>query len=247
IHLDITKKSIVVSNCKSEKVLIQRQIEECMKNSITITKSSHEELCPICFCGVDDDLIILACDHKYCRECFCAYIKSTEVFPIKCLSKNCNNPLLLNDIKSYVQEYEFNNLLQKSFNLYISQHAELYFYCKTPDCTQIFNKCPSSKDMLCTQCFSSICVSCAEFAHEGQTCAEYQRTKNMTMEDKEFEKWKNANKVKLCKNCGASIQKGEGCQHVTCAVCKSHICWFCLNIFDKNVIYQHMRSMHGGI
>ena len=36
--------------------------------------------------------------------------------------------------------------------------------------------------------------------------------------------------AKTCpgKNCGAAIQKNEGCDHMTCRVCKHEFCWLCL-------------------
>ena len=47
---------------------------------------------------------------------------------------------------------------------------------------------------------------------------------------------------------GTDIDKNEGCNHVTGSVCKTHMCWVCLETFPRGEgVYEHMRRAHGGI
>lgn len=54
--------------------------------------------------------------------------------------------------------------------------------------------------------------------------------------------------IKKCPNCGEGIQKNEGCQHMTCLKCNSHICWNCLKFFKTSKeCYDHLAKQCGGI
>jgi hypothetical protein len=58
------------------------------------------------------------------------------------------------------------------------------------------------------------------------------------------------NNVKSCPHCKADIQKNGGCNHITCAMCRTHICWVCMKSFAEDSgmgVYAHMRNVHGGI
>ena len=48
-------------------------------------------------------------------------------------------------------------------------------------------------------------------------------------------------------NCGAVMEKIDGCDHMTCPQCKKHICWLCLAYYDSATeCYDHLSSVHGG-
>lgn len=67
-------------------------------------------------------------------------------------------------------------------------------------------------------------------------------------EDKMFWQWRANNDVKDCPVCRVPIERSEGCNHMTCIRCQSHICWECLAVFPRGEgIYDHMRHKHGGI
>jgi hypothetical protein len=54
--------------------------------------------------------------------------------------------------------------------------------------------------------------------------------------------------VKNCPGCKVPIERSEGCNHLTCTRCHTHICWVCMKTFPKGQgVYDHMRVEHGGI
>merc|ERR1711964_572897 len=48
----------------------------------------------------------------------------------------------------------------------------------------------------------------------------------VTKGDAAFEKWKKEN-TKPCPGCDKPIEKNQGCNHMTCAVCQCEFCWTC--------------------
>ena len=80
--------------------------------------------------------------------------------------------------------------------------------------------------------------------HEGLTCDEQEEERKGG--DVLFKRWLEKSGAKQCPGCGASIQKVDGCNHVKCSVCETHICWVCLGKFGANDIYEHLNGEHGG-
>ena len=65
--------------------------------------------------------------------------------------------------------------------------------------------------------------------------------------DEGFQQWKKKHQAKTCP-CGATIEKTEGCNHMYCIACKSHLCWNCLEKFPtKTATYNHLTDKHDGI
>ena len=70
------------------------------------------------------------------------------------------------------------------------------------------------------------CSKCLKNWHGNEKC------KNEV--DKDFEKWKNAKKVKKCPRCKFYIEKNEGCNHMTCTSCRYEWCWICQKEYTPN-------------
>jgi hypothetical protein len=44
-----------------------------------------------------------------------------------------------------------------------------------------------------------------------------------------------------------SIEKTEGCDHMECAACGTHMCWQCMKTFKSGPeVYGHMSKDHNG-
>ena len=54
------------------------------------------------------------------------------------------------------------------------------------------------------------------------------------MIDDEFGRWAARSDVNPCPKCRVPVEKDEGCQHMTCAVCHYQWCWVCGGKYTHN-------------
>ena len=211
--------------------------------------------CPICFCEAETP-VRSSCEHIYCLECFEEYCKSAasmseDEFRIKCQGNEgkCANIFNLLELKDHLSSLAFEKVLRSSFEEFIQRHTEVFRYCPTPDCGFIY-RCardsdPTSSAYTCPNCFEPICTSC-HARHGGYSCADYKDIASGGHEA--LERLKRELNIKDCPKCTTPMEKTEGCNHMTCGGCKSHICWVCMAIFKTDrPCYDHMNREHGGI
>ncbi|KAF7350530.1 RING finger protein [Mycena venus] len=201
--------------------------------------------CPVCFNEVVSP-ISLRCGHKWCRTCLAQYLLAAldnRHFPLKCLGDEakCTEPISLSTARTVLQPNEFNSVVEASISAYVHANAKEFHYCPSPDCMQIYRTGPKGTVVQCPSCLLRICSHCHAEAHDGLACAEQDG-------DKLFKEWAASHDVKNCPGCAIPIERDEGCHHVTCIQCQTHICWVCLQTFPKGEgVYKHMREEHGGI
>ncbi|KAJ7138515.1 hypothetical protein C8R43DRAFT_1202559 [Mycena crocata] len=202
--------------------------------------------CPVCFNEVVSP-ITMRCGHTYCRACFAQYLLASidnRHFPLKCLGDEakCTERIPLKIARDTLQPSEFNSVVDASISSYVHAHAKEFHYCPSPDCLQIYRAGPKGTVVQCPACLLRICPHCHAEAHDGFDCADKDGG------DKLFKEWAARHDVKNCPGCAIPIERDEGCHHVTCIQCQTHICWVCLQTFPKGEgIYDHMRAEHGGI
>ncbi|KAG5651015.1 hypothetical protein H0H81_010233 [Sphagnurus paluster] len=202
--------------------------------------------CPVCFDEVTDR-ITLPCGHAWCRACLSRYLISSidnKYFPLTCLGNNakCSEHIPLQIARMLLTASEFDTIVDAAFAAHIQSHADEFHYCPTPDCMQIYRPAPRDTVLQCPSCLLRICPSCHVEAHDGFSCPDPEVDNNL------FREWMRRNDVKPCPGCNIPIERAEGCNHMTCTQCKTHICWVCLQTFPKgDGIYDHMRAKHGGI
>ena len=52
--------------------------------------------------------------------------------------------------------------------------------------------------------------------------------------------------VKRCPKCKTSTIRYDGCNHMTCLICKAHFCWLCVKEFQIAAeTYDHLTKIHG--
>jgi hypothetical protein len=160
----------------------------------------------------------------------------------------CNTPISIPIIQRYLTKQRFDHLIDVVFSSHIQSNPQKFKYCTTPDCTQIY-QCDTRKQFhKCPSCFSEICSSCNEEAHEGMTCEDRRVQRNPLAAEQErlTAEWIQLNNIKPCPSCNVLTEKAGGCNHVACPACKKHFCWICMGIFQRGTIYVHMTVAHGG-
>ena len=201
--------------------------------------------CPVCFDEVSSP-IKMDCGHSWCRTCFHNYLTAAceqKFFPLTCLGNEgkCTERISLYAAKEVLSAADFDATVSAAFDTYVQTHPDELHYCPTPDCSQIFRPAPEGIFLQCPSCLVRICPACNADAHDGLTCAEFKDGDDL------FKEWAGQRDVKRCPGCNIAIEKDEGCNHMKCTVCQTHICWMCMKTFPGgDGIYGHMRIEHGG-
>ncbi|KAG2108426.1 uncharacterized protein F5147DRAFT_773630 [Suillus discolor] len=251
----ISARRITISGGEEARHALERLIQGSLSGPQTVPDPSGQQSCPICYDNVSSPLP-LGCGHVYCSPCMRHFLTSaleSGQFPLTCMGDEtqCKVPIPIPTIQQFLPQTSFNRLLEIAFHAYISRHPQEFKYCKTPDCNQIYRSTDPSTAVAgqCPSCFSNICTSCHDDGHDGMDCAENKRQAGRVAEERETEAWLAAHggRVKKCPTCQALIEKVDGCNHMTCTLCDSHICWRCMGVFSRSTIYEHMNRDHGTI
>ncbi|KFZ24279.1 hypothetical protein V502_01238, partial [Pseudogymnoascus sp. VKM F-4520 (FW-2644)] len=222
--------------------------------SVPDIASSAKGQCPICLDDEPNMPIQTLCKHTYCLECFencCKSAASTskDEFRVECHGEggNCAELFKLAELKDHLSSSAFELVLKSSFEMYIQRHPKDFHYCPTPDCGYVYRCTSDSKPLgyTCPNCLELICTFC-HARHGDYTCAEYKDIKSGGYEA--LEKLKIKLNLKDCPKCKTTMEKTEGCNHMTCGGCNAHICWVCMAVFGTSgPCYDHMRKEHGSI
>ncbi|KAE8356735.1 hypothetical protein BDV28DRAFT_144857 [Aspergillus coremiiformis] len=243
-------KRIVVTGSDEDFKLAWGMVME-RRSAAQPTKDDAElEDCAVCWTEAEDP-VHTQCGHTYCadcfeRLCFAGDISSKE-FCVSCEgdSGNCKKVLAISEIQEQLLSNVLEDVLQTSFNSQIRRHPQDFHYCPTPDCGNVYRVGSKAGCLTCSKCLVMTCTMC-HFSHAGMTCAEY---KDHTSGGyKAFEKVKEQLGIKDCPKCKTSMEKTEGCNHMTCRGCGIHICWACMKTFETSgPCYEHMNRAHGSI
>ncbi|KAF2260147.1 hypothetical protein CC78DRAFT_590584 [Lojkania enalia] len=258
VKIDVVSnpKRIIVKGSEKERsealeILQQYSTRPLEQHTSALSVDDSEELCPVCWTPPDEPFKT-GCRHTYCRSCLESQCTSAGEgdFPICCLgdSTNCGKPLSLPELSDVLPLNTYEVLLRSSFNGYIRRRPTEFHYCPTPDCDHFYRSANASKPRIfdCDGCLSSICTGCHNTTHDGMSCETYKNMmKTATDGLEEFAKWKENNDVRDCPKCGVPIEKSEGCNHMHCRSCDTHICWFCMKTFrNGQETYKHMGNRH---
>ncbi|KAL6880978.1 hypothetical protein J3F83DRAFT_720524 [Trichoderma novae-zelandiae] len=205
--------------------------------------------CSVCWTEAEAP-VKTSCGHVYCQECFERSCTVGDVaaadFAILCHGNqgNCKNVIVAEDLQEHLSSAALEEVLEQSFSSYIKRNPGEFRYCPTPDCSYIYRVSPEARTQNCSSCLRPTCSACHE-PHVGMSCAEHQDIKSGGYQA--FMKLKKELGIKDCPKCKTPLEKIDGCNHMTCIACQSHICWVCLMTFPNGKgIYEHMGRLHGG-
>jgi hypothetical protein len=264
--LDVVARTLTVNGDDNHIRRVRAELVALESGKILGAAADSESTCPVCFCDPEDP-VTLDCGHPYCRDCLQHYLRPTpqepSFSPRKCVAEiissdpetsvPCGLHISYNIIRSLLTSAQEDSLLHASFLTHINEHPADFKYCPSPDCEMVYRPTTMGSALQCPSCLIHICPACNVEYHDGMSCAEHQD--NLAGGLAALAQWREKNGVKQCPNCHADIEKNGGCNHMTCFLCKTHICWVCLKTFsdqgNDGGIYPHMerehRGMYGGI
>ncbi|KAJ7100491.1 hypothetical protein C8R44DRAFT_641881 [Mycena epipterygia] len=261
--LDVVARTLTVNGDDAYVRRVRAELSALESGKAVAVEASPDCTCPVCFCSLEDS-VKLACGHLYCRDCLQHYLRPAPgdpgFSPRKCVAEvplptegqnstiPCGLGIAYNILRTLLTSAEEDLLLRASFLAHVNGHPLDFHYCPSPDCEMVYRPSQTGSSFQCPSCLIQVCPACNVEYHEGMSCAEHQD--NLTGGLSALAKWREENNVKQCPNCHADIEKDGGCNHMTCVLCKTHICWVCLKTFSNSGsdggIYPHMQREHGG-
>ncbi|PVF96338.1 hypothetical protein CPB86DRAFT_709340 [Serendipita vermifera] len=250
VQLDLRHRQLLLEGSADILAQVERELST---NEGPGTAASGSQ-CTICLDQLKDP-ILLECKHSYCSECLANYLQSesTRRLPdcvcfFRTGTQSCQTPVHHTVIKKLLKSEDYEKLYRNAFLNYVYTHPKELIHCPTQDCPTIYRPIPDQGILRCPSCLIKICAVCNVEYHDDLTCEAYQL--QVRKELAAMEEWKESNDIRSCPSCDSSIEKAEGCNHVTCAHCSSHICWVCMKVCGNRTdrdIYIHMSTEHGGI
>ncbi|XP_020575693.1 ATP-dependent RNA helicase DEAH11, chloroplastic-like [Phalaenopsis equestris] len=258
VELTLSTRRLVLSARGSMEQ--KQKVEEVISGLATSLSSGSlqsspipETMCHICLCELDEPFRLETCGHKFCQGCLVnqceATIRSRDGFPLRCAKEDCQELLLLTDLKALLLGEKLEELFQASIAWFVASNGGDYRFCPTPDCPGIYKVAASEEAALsdgpfvCGACSVETCTWCHLEYHALISCERYREYKESP--DFSLHDWRlGRENVKDCPVCRHVIEKVDGCNHVECR-CGRHICWVCLEVFTaSDACYSHIRSFH---
>ena len=188
------------------------------------------------------------CGHVYCKECIELQLQPSSItFPVTCAAEGCERELVWKDFSTLFKHKvkKLCDITTTSLKSYVARNSDKVHNCTTPDCDMVYLISEEGKRFTCKSCGANICTRCHSTWHPGfDTCLAYK-----TRDSTNLSQWIKGDpkRRKKCPKCSVPIEKSEGCQHMTCTQCGSHICWLCLKFFSSSsACYDHLTACHGG-
>ena len=248
VWFDLSNKQLVVcGDADAQRVaqLAVKHAHEGRAGRVVVSDGG----CPVCL-SEPSYPVTLACGHRWCKACLCSYLNAAvdlRAFPLTCLGADakCAHAVPLTTAMALLPPDEFDALATAAFLAYVQARPNEFRFCPTPDCPQVYRRSDRPRATLqCPVCLVRVCPRCdGEHHADGRSCVD-----RAAEDDALFATWKAGHDVKDCPGCQVPIERAAGCNHMTCASCRIHICWQCLETFTTSgEVYDHMRNIHGGI
>ena len=194
-----------------------------------VRELSLKKCCGICLETVDEqDFYSLQCGHSFCFECLQDYLRleitEGRVDKLVCPELKCTCEFTMSVLRSLLTadilaKY---HRFQRNWKVITNPCA---LWCPSPDCNNVLYKSEITTRIHCGRCNVQFCATCRVAWHEGKTCEEYF--------DASYEEWSKGRSVQSCPRCRQSIEKENGCNHITCGACRHQWCWLCRQPYSE--------------
>ena len=128
---------------------------------------------------------------------------------------------------------DFQQLVKRRIiNLVQATNSAKVFFCINPDCPcedGFIAHEAIKKKVICENCPQEFCFDCGKTYHGNFDCE---------IPIDEMSALLISQITKPCPKCHVSIEKNEGCNHMTCKQCGQHWCWICNECFPTNNPYH---------
>lgn len=184
-------------------------------------------VCPICYDDTQAKTLSLFCGHKFCTDCWNAYVTSkirTEAEHwITCMAEDCKLVAQDDFVRRALEDDQetFSRFKELVVRHFVSCNNSLK-YCPYPSCTYTVS-CPAgaSKSALSTivpivtcgaDTSHKFCFGCSVDAdHRPVVCAVAKMWLHKCQDDSETANWIKSN-TKECSKCQSTIEKNGGCK-----------------------------------
>ena len=113
--------------------------------------------------------------------------------------------------------------------------------CPSVDCEGFMVGSRLKPKLTCPECAPAIRFNCSQRWHGYLAkCASAQEAQDATEAERKYVEWAQSkgSGLKKCPKCKMSIEKNEGCNHMTCVSCKYDFCWLCRGKYTHNHFAQ---------
>ena len=199
--------------------------------------------CPICADEApSNEMLGLSCNHLACKVCWGSHLKVKIMDGPGCIRTNCimfkcNQIVpnsLYNTVCTPVEIKKFGVFMTRDF----INFSKNFKYCPSPGCEKVAIGSAGVTTVRC-DCGTPFCFKCGEEAHEPVQCAYLVEWSEKCSNESETANWILAH-TKKCVKCSARIEKNQGCNHMTCKICKYDFCWICMGPW-----YEHGQDTGG--
>jgi hypothetical protein len=164
----------------------------------------------------------LSCIDKY----IASLLDSSNILWFQCFY--CRNSIPASEIQKMVSPEVFARLERVSIANYLKKDQSIVWCpnvkCSFPFSLEMPRSIVSCSTIACPQCQTDICLLC-HASHPGSSCYRYNLKKNIE-NDQKLKNWAVKNGATQCPKCKITIERIEGCDHMTCP-CGYEFCYVC--------------------
>lgn len=229
------------SSSSKNQIQLQLQLQQQLplKNNchtiVEMEKSDELKECSICFSKFEDfEGFALGCNHWFCLTCYTQYLISDissgpACIQVKCPEYKCDQAMTRAVVESILLSSSTPNAESaERYAMYMTRNyidtSKSMKYCPAPNCTKV--AIGSGITRVRCVCSNLFCFRCGEEAHDPCNCLQMSTWAAKCSDESETANWILAN-TKKCTKCSTRIEKNQGCNHMTCKLCKHEFCWIC--------------------
>jgi ariadne-1 len=220
-----------------EKVLFEAGLDKYVEyyDRKSLSENAHFR-CRICCDDVSmSTMFSLGCDHFFCRPCYAEYLKQLISDGPSCVHAVCPEHLCKQSVPQSVITQLVSPEVSEKYRIYLTRNfidkSKKMRWCPNAGCEKVAVG-SGITNVLCS-CGKPFCFKCGEEAHDPCSCDQLGHWLLKCSNESETANWILAN-TKKCPECNARIEKNQGCNHMSCKLCKHEFCWICMGSWKEH-------------